>query len=98
MAENQHLNGYHVAELATDADFDQFVSLPPNKKTAILTEDELISYLREYTKQRGFIADVAADMGVSAQHLGMILNGKRKLTRRMLDKWGVEIVYRLEIK
>ena len=75
----------------------QLVSPEVNRKTLIIDEDQLLSYLKAYATQKGYIADAAVDLGVSPQFLGACLSGKRRPGRKLLEKLGIEVVYRVEV-
>ncbi len=67
-----------------------------SSRFTILTEEELISHLKDLTKRIGRITDAAERLEISPQFLGQVLAGKKKLGKKLLDKLGIETVYRVE--
>lgn len=59
-----------------------------------LTQAEVIELLRQRVAQRGSQVAVAAEAGVSAQHISDVLLGRREIGRAILALLGVQRVIR----
>jgi hypothetical protein len=59
------------------------------EQTIDLTPEQLREFLRDLQRQKGYIADLAHELGVTPQFLGYCLSGQRNPGKKLLSKLGI---------
>jgi hypothetical protein len=80
-------NGLDVDHYATELPSD------PAVQVVSMSKEDLREFLLKLRSGERFIADLAAKLGVSAQHLGEVLKGDKGFGPKLLEGLGVVRTY-----